>query len=246
MNKLLAASLALAAFMTTAAVRAADLPSKMYSKAPLMAAPVANWTGWYAGIAGGIGWGRDQIFRPFDGSVTPTLTKSGGIVGGTLGYNWQSAAFVYGLEADASWANIDPQGSDANVFPTCTAGGVGTCGTELQFLATARARAGYLITPGILLFGTGGVAFGELKESVTALGATTTASELRVGWTAGGGVEAMLGGNWTGKIEYEHVDLGNGPTTPVFAGLTWESQSWKADIVRVGLNYKLGWLRMGR
>lgn len=228
----------LALLAATSAAAAADLPTKMAVKAPVVA-PLPTWTGLYVGIAGGMGWARDRIEVNPGGFTTPTLTGNGAIFGGTLGYNWQYNALIVGVEGDASWARIDPKGSDATVFPTCTAGGIGTCGTELQFLGTVRGRAGYLITNSVLLYATGGVAFGELNASMNLPLVSVGAKEMRTGWTAGGGVEAMLFGNWTGKIEYLHVDLGNGPSFPV-GGLTASSADWHGDIVRVGVNYKLG------
>src|ERR1035438_10220501 len=99
MKKFLLGSVALIALVGTAA--AADLPAK----APVYKAPLAvayNWTGFYVGINGGGGWGTSN----WDG-IPSSFNTSGGLVGATIGYNWQNGSpLVFGLEGDLDWANI--------------------------------------------------------------------------------------------------------------------------------------------
>jgi outer membrane immunogenic protein len=167
------------------------------------------------------------------------LHGNGGIAGGTLGYGWQSGAFVFGIEGDASWANIDPRGRDAVVFPDCTAGGLGVCGAKLESLETIRARLGYS-AGNVLVYATGGGAFGEIKSSIVQPLTSGAGSKHSSGWTVGGGVEAMLGQNWSAKIEYLHINLGDNNFPYAVAAGIGQSLGWKADIVRLGLNYKFG------
>jgi outer membrane immunogenic protein len=93
-------------FALTAAASAADLPARVPVKAPapVIAAPL--WTGPYIGINAGAVWHRATVDTTFlDGTPydSATLTGTGATVGGTIGYNWQSQNFVYGLEVDGNW-----------------------------------------------------------------------------------------------------------------------------------------------
>ena len=222
MRRVLLTTVALIASATVTAV-AADLPRAMPAKAPAYV-PVAayNWTGFYVGINGGYAWGSSR-WGGFAGNADP----SGGMVGGTVGYNWQApgSPWVFGLEGDIDWADI--KGSFTNV--NCPTG----CSTKLDWQATARGRIGYAWDR-ILPYITGGGAFGDVKASQ---GGFTGASDTRAGWTAGGGIEAALAGNLTGKIEYLHVDLGHIGCGPVSCSLP-TNVNFHADEVRAGLNYR--------
>lgn len=210
MKQLLLATVSFA-ILGVASASAADLPRQraMPTKAPVYSAPAMyNWSGAYVGINGGYG---------FSGSND----SDGGIVGGTLGYNYQAGPWVLGLEGDMNWTNIS--GSS-----TCA--GVG-CSTQNNWLGTARGRLGYAMgaTGSVLPYVTGGLAFGDIENSSTGFG---TVSDSKTGWTLGGGVEAALAGPWTAKVEYLYVDLGDGPT------IGTNSSDFHTNIVRAGLNYK--------
>ena len=176
---------------------AADLAARPYTKAPVMVADVYNWTGFYIGGNVGYSWGRSEdtstlangagtvLFTSFDS------TNLDGIVGGgQIGYNWQSQSLVWGLEADIQ--GTDEKGSRAFTCPTgiCTPfvpivfNGIGVpvarirIGTpgpavpvslnqSLDWFGTARGRIGFLVSPRILFYGTGGLAYGEVKSSGT-------------------------------------------------------------------------------
>jgi outer membrane immunogenic protein len=209
MKKLLLATVALAT-LGAASASAADLPRQraMPAKAPAYVSSMYNWTGPYIGLSGGYAWGGSN-------------SADGGLVGGTLGYNFQGGPWVYGLEGDLSYSGI--QGSGA-----C---GATTCETKNHWLGTARGRLGYAMgaTGNILPYITGGLAFGDIENSVTGVG---TVSDTKAGWTLGGGVEAQIAGPWTAKVEYLYVDLGNGPS------LAGQDSSLHTNIVRAGLNYR--------
>ena len=87
-----------------------------------------------------------------------------------------------------------------------------TTDDKLDWFGTVRGRLGVLATPNILFYGTGGAAYGLVKNSATitvaGLSAVASSSDLRAGWTAGGGVEGALGGGWSAKVEYLYLDLG--------------------------------------
>ena len=121
----------------------------MPAKAPAYIAPIYNWTGFYVGINGGGGWGGSEFSAPFS---TGSFDTSGGLVGGTIGYNWQMNQFVFGLEGDIDWSNI--RGSAACAGTTCEA--------RNDWLSTVRGRFGYAFDR-FMPYVTGGAAFGNIK-----------------------------------------------------------------------------------
>jgi outer membrane immunogenic protein len=209
MKKFLLAGIGLAV-LGVASASAADLPRQraMPAKAPAYVSPMYNWTGFYVGINGGYGFSANN-----DGD--------GGLVGGTLGYNFQTGPWVFGLEGDWDWTNI--RGST-----TC---GAGSCEIKNHWLATARGRLGYAMgaTGSWLPYITGGAAFGDIENSVAGIG---TVSDTNAGWTLGGGLEAQISGPLTAKVEYLYVDLGDGPS------LAGQDSGFHTNIIRAGLNYK--------
>jgi outer membrane immunogenic protein len=218
MKRLVLASVsALALVSTMGAANAADIARRqvMPTKAPIYA-PIYNWTGAYVGINGGGGWGRSDTSAPF---ASGGFDTSGGVVGGTIGYNWQAGQAVFGVEGDIDWSNI--RGS-----ATC---GVGfSCETKNSWLATARGRVGYAFDR-FMPYVTGGLAVGDVKNNVSGFGSST---ETKAGWTVGGGLEAALTGPWTAKVEYLYADLGRG--TSVLGADT----KFNTSIVRAGVNYR--------
>lgn len=209
----LLASCAVIALGATA-VSAADIPMRQAAPATApvyVASPVYNWTGFYAGVTGGGGWGTSN----FGGA---SYDVDGGIFSGALGYNFQTGPVVFGLEGDIGFSNI--RGSAG-----C---GITNCDTANKWLGTVRGRLGYA-AGNYMPYVTGGWAFGGVDTWVTGVG---SASDTRSGWTLGGGVEAAVAGPWTAKIEYLHVDLGRG------SAVAGSDASFKTNIVRAGLNYR--------
>lgn len=205
----------IAASLSTAAA-AADMPMK--AAAP--AAPAYNWTGFYLGVEGGGGWGRTEQISP--GPVSSgKFDVSGGIAGGTIGYNWQNGLYVFGIEGDYSWANVN--GSTTAVC------GV-SCSSELRSLGTVRARLGYAAGQ-FLPYVTGGYAFGDLRRGFGGTSDSKTAD----GWTAGAGIETILAPHWTVKAEYLYVDFGKN-NVPIAGFPT--TVDFQTHIVRAGLNYR--------
>jgi outer membrane immunogenic protein len=219
MRRVLLTSVALLASIATAAV-AADLPRRMPTKAPAFVPVGYNWTGLYVGINGGYGWGRSRW-----SSFGTSADISGGMIGGTVGYNWQAlgSPWVFGLEGDLDWTDI--KGSFLNA--ACPTG----CQTKNSWLGTVRGRLGYAWNR-TMFYGTGGLAAGDVKATQNFV---ATSSDTNAGWAAGAGIETALVGNWTGKLEYLHVDLGSTNCTfcapPTRVG-------FHADQVRAGVNYR--------
>ncbi len=209
---------AAAVALSIGAANAADMRGPaMPAKAPAYVAPIYNWTGFYAGLNGGGGWGHASVSGPL--STGGDFNTSGGLIGGTLGYNYQVGQAVFGLEGDIDWANI--KGS-----ATCAAGV--TCEAKNTWLGTARGRIGYAFDR-FMPYVTGGLAVGDVKTEATGLG---SASTTKAGWTLGGGVEAAIAGPWTVKAEYLYVDLKNASAP---AG---SSTDFRTNVVRGGINYR--------
>jgi len=217
MRKLLLASVGVLALGVTAA-SAADIvrPRPLPAKAPIYVEPPFSWTGFYVGINGGYGWGRSNFADPFP---TGNFHTSGGLVGGTLGYNLQMNSIVFGLEGDMDWSRMHGNAACAGAI----------CDTRNRWLSTARVRVGYAMGR-FMPYVTGGAAFGDIRTSISGVGTT---SESKTGWTAGGGIEYAFAGPWSAKLEYLHVDLGRG--APVVPGA---NAKFSTDIVRAGLNYR--------
>jgi len=201
------------------AASAADLGRRnvIPMQAPSFYVPY-NWTGFYLGINGGGAWGTS------DWSLI-SVDISGGLIGGTIGYNWQLGQFVYGLEADFDWASIRGSNSGA---PCVT-----TCDTRNSWLGTTRARIGYAFDR-FMPYITGGIAFGDVRASSAGFG---TSTHDNVGWTVGGGLEGAIAGLWTAKIEYLYVDLGDN-NCPAGACAPASNVDFRTNIVRAGLNYR--------
>ncbi|HEY6026126.1 MAG TPA: outer membrane protein [Pseudolabrys sp.] len=202
----------------------ADLPRPAY-KAPVYVAPGFSWTGFYVGINGGYGWAKSSWSSAVtSGDVSP----KGWLIGGTLGYNMQTGNFVWGLEGDIDLSTI--KGS--------TSGGTGVCATpgcesRNRWFGTARGRIGYAFDRW-LPYLTGGAAFGDVKMSPnTGLSETKT----KIGWTAGAGIEWAFMTNWSTKIEYLYADLGKSTCSAASCGVDTDV-TWKANIVRLGVNYR--------
>ncbi len=226
MKRVLLCGVALATLTALAgSAVAADIQRRTeITKAPAAAyvVPIYNWTGFYAGLYGGWGGGDARV------SGTPgtgSFNVSGGLVGGTIGYNWQAGQAVFGWESDIGWSGID--GSAACGFRTCS--------VKNTWLGTTRGRLGYAMDR-MMPYITGGVAYGEVKADATGLAG---ASSTRVGWTLGTGIEFAMASPWTAKVEYLYADLGHfscGASCGVVAGSG--DISFKTHIVRAGLNYR--------
>ncbi len=230
MKKSLLAGVAVAALALGALpATAADLSNRPVYKAPVSVPTVYNWTGFYVGVSGGGAWGTSE--HTFPGGTHGPFDISGGLVGGTVGYNWQSGNLVLGLEGDYSWADI--HGSTTGV-PTACLGG--SCDTTIRSFGTARGRVGYA-WDNALFYGTGGFAWGNVHAAEVGF---DRGSDTFTGWTIGGGIEYGFAPNWSAKIEYLYVDLGNDVLYGSGFGAPHTVDA-TANVVRAGINYRFNW-----
>jgi outer membrane immunogenic protein len=184
---------------------AADImrgPQPYYSSPPPM--NYYNWAGFYAGLNAGYELGK----------VTNFGADPSGIAGGAqVGFNWQSGQFVFGGEADVQASGADDTFA-AYKFSN-------------PWFGTLRVRLGYALN-NILLYGTGGFAFGDLTGDLGPLSETHTLT----GWTGGIGMEIGFARNWSAKAEYLYMDLGSAN----FA-ITGANNGFQASLLRFGINY---------
>jgi len=218
MRRLALACVGLAA--TAGIAAAADLPraAPYPVKAPVYA-PIYNWTGFYIGVNGGGGFGRSTW------DVTGPIDVSGGVVGGTVGYNYQINQMVLGIEGDIDWSGINGTNSAA-----CALG----CKTSNSWLSTVRGRVGYAADR-FMPFVTGGVAFGNIQASLPGFVGGSTSN---TGWTLGGGIEYAFAGPWTVKAEYLYVDLGSFNCGLGCSLATVDNVSFHTNLLRAGINYR--------
>jgi outer membrane immunogenic protein len=255
MKRILIGIAAVASLLATSAF-AADLPVKTYTKAPVYVEPIYNWTGFYIGGNIGYSWGRSNDTSTLTNAAgTVLLTTSdksdlNGIVGGgQIGYNWQMQSWVWGLEADIQ--GTDENGSRAYTFTAAPILGNNffipvpipfALNQKIDWFGTVRGRAGILVTPKVLLYATGGLAYGQVNSSETAglVSSVFSSSTTNVGWTVGAGIEGAIGGNWTAKLEYLYVDLGTVSASFTLPSTNVSSYSSHItdNVLRVGVNYR--------
>jgi outer membrane immunogenic protein len=295
MKKLLLSATSLA--LLAGSALAADLPSR---KAPVLPpTPPPMWTGFYAGLNAGGTFGNNSapntttwnVYR-FAGNAdyasaallsgSAVNNGNGGFIGGgQIGYNWQipfgGAGFVSGIEADiqgiagsgstgSRWtaANSEYFGGSRNLLSNQQGK------ASLQYLGTVRGRLGYLVMPTLLVYGTGGLAYGGVSLNITnfqswidptgagfngVIAGNGSYANTQVGWTAGGGLEWMFLPNWSAKVEYLYYDLGRvtGSVVNTWSGIgaiavssniqsiTNYSARATGNIVRAGVNYHFNW-----
>jgi outer membrane immunogenic protein len=180
LRKFLPAVIGLAA-LGFASADAADL-AHPYTKAPALAVPAINWTGFYIGAMGG--YAKEN--------TSNGLALSGGLAGGTAGYNWQTGKLVLGVEVDAAWTDFGQ---------TATIPGVLSVSSKASDTGTLRGRIGVAFDQ-FLFYGTGGYAWLDNKITGTALGVSFSDSHVHPGLAAGAGVEVMFMPHWSVKAEY--------------------------------------------
>ncbi|TLG73975.1 outer membrane beta-barrel protein [Methylocystis sp. B8] len=279
---------ALALVLTAGTALAADLP---HYKAPLPPPPPPPplWTGFYVGLNAGGTWANNNSIYvtnwPAGGAfsvanllLSGSLSANNGagfIGGGQIGYNWQfyNGSLVAGIEADIQGIAGSRGGSNswaAVPIATITIGDTPVpinllsnvnVRRSLDYLGTVRGRLGWLFTPTLLVYGTGGLAYGGVNVNVSNFQALTlggliipaqfgagSLSDTRVGWTAGGGIEWMFWPNWSAKAEYLYYDLGTAAGSAVNVGLAGTvvsisqfSTRFNGNIVRAGVNYHFNW-----
>jgi outer membrane immunogenic protein len=219
----------------------------MAVKAPPVVAPVVfTWTGCYIGIEGGVksarnraNYGVNTLVPPIalGTPASPDFDFTGGLVGGTVGCNYQVGNWVFGVEGDGSWTS-----GSGDVPETLFAARGFRIRSEERWLATYRGRIGYTFTPNWLVYVTGGGASTSIRFSNYNVfsGASDNQTNTLTGWTAGAGMEYAFNNHWSVKGEALYIDYGRTsfftPTAPVAVGVF---DLRLTEIVgRVGLNYR--------
>lgn len=263
MKKQLMLGAALGALAVANPLMAADLPVKapIYKAA---AVPVYNWTGCYAGGNVGYSWGRSNgdFNAPEFTNTHPPLPTSypissspQGVIGGVqIGCNQQlDSRWVLGVEADIQ-GSAQKASRTFSIFNTFGEGFSGNFDSKLRWFGTVRGVAGFLITPTVMLYGTGGLAYGNASISTnlafnlfTPNGpannfTSASASATNVGYAMGAGIAGAFpnSSNWTWKLEYLYLDLGSLSavgTDPNLRTYNWNTRITD-NIVRVGVNYR--------
>lgn len=197
-----------------------------------MAMQTYNWTGFYAGVHGGYGFGEGSSIV-LGGSVD----IDGWFGGGQIGFNVQAPGtpWVFGLEVDSSFGKIE--GAVTSFFPPVAQ----TITSRIDYAGTARTRFGYAHDR-VLFYATGGIAWANAEVGVALSvpwGAVSFADRtMHVGFAAGAGVEWALADGWTMKAEYLYLDFSSETYFPDIAGGI--DAAFDAHTVRVGLNYRFG------
>jgi len=255
MKKVLLSSIALVAFIASGPATAADIALTPIYKTPVASpSPHYNWTGFYVGVNAGYGFADTS--NSFSSNIFDFLPSSAilpngkGFIGGAeAGYNWQNGNLVFGLEADISGSGMRGTASGSSAIA------ITTVEQKIPWFGTLRGRLGVLPADRLLIFASGGLAFGQTTAATTVFqfGAAPpcnvscvvgSTSGNTAGWTVGGGFEYALWQNLSLKGEYLFVDLGSRSATyPITfsVGSRFTTNSgFEAHIARAGLNYKFG------
>lgn len=232
-------ALALAAALAAGAAQAADLPSrKGPPPAYIPPPPVMTWNGFYAGLNVGASWQdatSSNVLHPVWGWGTNAGGGPLGVSGGgQVGYNYQlTPMFVVGVETDFQGSSIGT-GTNTGVW----GGAVNTA--SINWFGTVRGRLGVsVLSPSLLIYGTGGFAYGEVSRNSW----WNQNSTVQTGWTAGGGAEWMFLPNWSVKAEYLYTEI-SGSNNNGFNGgwnLNNVNNRTRFHTVRAGVNYHFNW-----
>jgi outer membrane immunogenic protein len=267
-KKFLIATAALASVAFAAPAYAADLPVK--APPPIVMPAIYNWSGVYIGVEGGAVMGQtshwhelsatDSVVDGASGrpiSLPPAVLVidpgdvvdvghplHGGFVGGEAGINWQSGRWVFGIEGDGNWAELEEA-------LTCDPvdGKAFTCGSRISSFWTARGRIGYAFGPrgDFLAYVTAGGVWARQSARIGTLTAPFVTFEQwkdTAGWTAGIGAEYGITPWLSVKGEVLYVDLAGRDYD--FAGcplIECEDAHVQHNFImaRMGLNWRFNW-----
>ena len=224
-----------------------------------MAAPVTSWAGFYLGGNIGYGWGNGNLdatavapslfpnaFLNADASRTLDPGSKGVIGGAQIGYNWQMGSLVTGVEADFQGSGIKGSASQSTLNPHPDSSGAidgsfRSTEERLPWFGTVRGRLGVTITPDLLLYGTGGLAYGRVSNSANThvfdndpdppvpVDFPASVGKVKAGWAAG--LHVDLGG-------VSAIGNASVPAAPTFGdGLVKYTWQTRENIVRAGVNY---------
>lgn len=204
-----------------ASVHAAQAADLYIPEEPVAIVDGLDWSGAYIGAS--VGMQGVRVFVPNQGA----LEGFGVVVGGFAGYNAQVDNTVFGVEADLEYSSFS--GSRNCTNPTWT------CASYINAQGSLRGRVGYAVEA-LLFYATGGVAIANFGGSTTnAFGVSYPDSSVRVGWTAGAGVEAAVSENLFGRVEYRYTNLG---ARDMNFDVAYPGVDVQTHAIRVGVGYK--------
>ena len=243
MKKILVGAIGAVALSMSAPASAADLAARPYTKAPPpMVAPIYDWTGFYIGANGG--WGQSHGCVDF---VTPggivaagCADRSGGLLGGQIGYRWQTNQFVFGLEAQGDWADLTNTRVsllDPTLSTRVRTDAIGLFTGQIGWAWNAA-----------LFYVKGGAAVTDnsftILDTATGLGLVTSGAT-RWGGTLGVGFEYGFAPNWSIGAEYDHLWMGTAnnsftSTDPRLVGIANDRVRQDVDMLTLRINYRFG------
>jgi len=245
MKKILLGTVGLLALGLSSA-SAADLPARTYKAPPVVVPIMYDWSGFYIGANGGYGWSNRCIdITAINGfgvvDAEGCRNAAGGVAGGQIGYRWQFASWVFGLEAQGDWANL--RNSNASLF---FPGDTWTSKTNALGLFTGQ--VGYAWN-NALWYVKGGAAVAnqrwDLFNTATGIG-LAQADRTRWGGTVGAGLEYGFAPNWSVGIEYDflfRVSDSNTFLTPGNGNIASFTANTRSDVnmITARINYRFGW-----
>jgi len=231
------------------ATSAADLPVRMPAKAPPLITPVSayDWSGFYVGLNGGGGWGREcwTLTRNNNVAVAPSRDEgchnaTGALFGGQIGYRWQAANWVFGVEAQGDWARL----TGSNLSQGLTVQPLANQ-TTIDAIGLFTGQVGYGWN-NVLLYVKGGAAVTNNRYTsvLTASGLQIyDTREARWGGVIGAGIEFGFAPNWSVGLEYDHLFMGTRdiawPATPLAVARN-DDISQSVGLALARLNYRFG------
>jgi outer membrane immunogenic protein len=244
MKKFLLGTVGLLALGMAAPALAADLAPRPYTKAPPpIVAPIYDWSGFYIGANGG--WAESHNCVDFFNAAGTDFAdgcrdRSGGVLGGQLGYRWQASQWVFGLEAQGDWADLSNTRLSL-INPSFSTR------TKTDAIGLFTGQIGYAWNASLFYF-KGGAAVTDTRFSILN---TLTSTELaavsatRWGGAVGVGWEYGFAPNWSAGIEYDHLFMGHSNNSfsvvnPINAAFLNDRISQDVDMITVRVNYRFG------
>jgi len=243
MKKFLLGTVGLVALGMAAPASAADLAARPYTKAPPpIVAPIYDWTGFYIGANGG--WAQSRNCWDFVGVAGTILAdgcrdRSGGVAGGQIGYRWQANQWVFGVEAQGDWA-------DLNSSRVSLINPAFSTRTKTDAIGLFTGQIGYAWNQALFYVkGGGAVTSNRFSINDTLTGFEfASASNTRWGGTVGAGFEYGFSPGWSVGVEYDHLFMGDANNSfsvvnPIVAGALNRIRQ-DVDMVTVRINYRFG------
>ncbi len=213
-------------------------------------APVAVWTGFYAGINGGAAFGASENLRvtnnyDYTQADIGQFYHDGGFGGGQIGYNWSGFGWgnqvVLGIETDIEGSGISSSFARNDLYYGYAPAAF-NASQSIDFFGTVRGRLGYAVGPA-LIYATGGFAYANVDTKVNINNGFNylNSNQLETGWVVGGGVEYMIAPNWSAKVEYQYIDLGSQTVSAIASDGFVDRMPVDNNFstVRAGINYHI-------